>query len=48
VLVAVVLLIGPIGWAALIFGTPVWVLGTALIVGGKPRARTRTVAAATA
>src|SRR5580765_3603717 len=28
-LVAVVLWIGPIGWAALIFGTPVWTLGTA-------------------
>ncbi len=31
-LVAVVLLIGPIGWAALIFGTPVWTLGTSLLV----------------
>lgn len=28
ILVAVVLLIGPIGWAALIFGTPVWSLVT--------------------
>jgi hypothetical protein len=48
VLIAVVLLIGPIGWAALIFGTPVWLLGTGLIVGSRPRARQRTVAAATA
>ena len=48
ILIAVVLLIGPIGWAALIFGTPVWLLGTALIVGSTPRARTRPVAAATA
>jgi hypothetical protein len=28
ILVAVVLVIGPIGWAALIFGTPLWILGT--------------------
>lgn len=28
VLLAVLLVIGPIGWAALIFGTPVWTLGT--------------------
>ena len=48
ILIAVVLAIGPIGWAALIFGTPVWLLGTGLIVGSKPRARQRTVAAATA
>lgn len=27
-LLALVLVIGPIGWAALIFGLPVWVLGT--------------------
>ena len=27
-LLAVVLLIGPIGWAGLLFGMPVWVLGT--------------------
>ena len=48
ILIAVVLVIGPIGWAALIFGTPVWLLGTGLIVGSKPRLRQRTVAAATA
>jgi hypothetical protein len=48
VLVAIVLVIGPIGWAALIFGTPVWLLGTGLIVGSTPRLRQRAVAAATA
>ncbi|MGN6797874.1 MAG: hypothetical protein ACTHKS_06960 [Gaiellaceae bacterium] len=48
VLVAVVLVIGPIGWAALIFGTPVWLLGTGLLVGSTPRAGRRAVAAATA
>ncbi|HET7128173.1 MAG TPA: hypothetical protein VFJ93_03760 [Gaiellaceae bacterium] len=48
IVVAVVLVVGPIGWAALIFGTPVWLLGTGLIVGSTPRVRQRTVAAATA
>jgi hypothetical protein len=48
ILIAVVLVVGPIGWAALIFGTPVWLLGTGLIVGSSPRLRQRTVAAATA
>ena len=32
-LVGFVLLIGPIGWAALIFGTPVWALGTGFMLG---------------
>ena len=35
--VAVVLAIGPIGWAALIFGMPIWLLGTSLLVGRRPR-----------
>ena len=48
ILIAIVLLIGPIGWAALIFGTPVWLLGTGLIVGSRPRVRQRKVATATA
>ena len=48
VLIALVLVVGPIGWAALIFGTPVWLLGTGLIVGSKPRVRQRSVVAATA
>jgi hypothetical protein len=38
-LVAVVLWIGPIGWAALIFGTPVWTLGTAILLARAPRSR---------
>jgi hypothetical protein len=48
ILIAAVLLVGPIGWAALIFGTPVWLLGTGVIVGSTPRLRQRAVATATA
>jgi hypothetical protein len=38
---ALVLLIGPIGWAALIFGTPIWILGTTvfLLRGPEPGQR---------
>lgn len=39
ILIAIVLVIGPIGWAALIFGLPVWTLGTAWLLvrgGGRP------------
>jgi hypothetical protein len=36
-LVAVILWIGPIGWAALIFGTPVWTLGTTILLVRAPR-----------
>ena len=32
---AVVLVIGPIGWAALIFGLPVWVLGTTFFLARR-------------
>ncbi len=32
ILVAIVLVIGPIGWAALIFATPIWVLGTTVML----------------
>jgi hypothetical protein len=32
-----ILLIGPIGWAALIFGVPVWVLGTAWFLARRDR-----------
>jgi len=46
-LVAVVLIVGPIGWIALIFGLPVWTLGTSLIVLLGSRER-MPVAAATA
>jgi hypothetical protein len=31
-LVAVVLIVGPIGWLGLIFGLPLWTLGTSLFV----------------
>jgi hypothetical protein len=48
-LVAVVLVIGPIGWAALIFGLPIWTLGTSLLLARVPAARrTRVGEAATA
>jgi hypothetical protein len=46
-LVAVVLWIGPIGWAALIFGTPLWVLGTTFLLVRTPKTR-RVVTVATA
>jgi hypothetical protein len=38
VLLAIVLVIGPIGWAALIFGLPLWTIGTALflVLGRRP------------
>ena len=36
-LVALVLLIPPIGWAALIFGLPIWVLVTSLLLYLRPR-----------
>jgi hypothetical protein len=47
ILVAVVLLIGPIGWAALIFGTPVWALVTGVFLSRASPVRS-SVAAATA
>ena len=46
-LIAVVLWIGPIGWAALIFGTPLWVLGTTFLLVRRPEPR-RAAALATA
>jgi hypothetical protein len=36
-LVGVVALIGPIGWAALTFGFPLWLLGTTAFLSRKPR-----------
>jgi type IV secretory pathway TrbD component len=45
-LAAVVLIIGPIGWIGLIFGVPIWTLGTSLFVLLGSRARMRTAAAA--
>jgi hypothetical protein len=47
-IVAVVLAIGPIGWAALIFGLPVWTLVTSVLLARTPRSRAATTAAATA
>jgi hypothetical protein len=47
-IVAVVLAIGPIGWAALIFGLPVWTLVTSVLLARTPRSRAATPAAATA
>jgi hypothetical protein len=46
--VAVVLAIGPIGWAALIFGTPIWTLGTSLLVGRPSSRRAATAGPAVA
>jgi len=46
-IVAVVLVIGPIGWAAVIFATPIWTLGTAwmLLRPGGPRPQVAPAAA---
>ena len=38
-------LIGPIGWLALIFGLPIWTLGTSLFVLLRSRAPMRTATA---
>jgi hypothetical protein len=46
VLVALVLIAGPIGWLGLIFGVPLWTLGTSLFVLLRPNERVRTAAAA--
>lgn len=45
-LVAVVLLVGPIGWLGLIFGVPIWTLGTSLFVLLRSPGRMRAAAAA--
>lgn len=45
-LVAVVLIAGPIGWLGLIFGVPLWTLGTSLFVLLGSRDRMRAAAAA--
>jgi len=47
-LVAVVLIIGPIGWLGLIFGVPIWTIGTSLFVLLGSPAPARATAAATA
>ena len=45
ILLAVVLVIGPIGWAGLIFGLPVWTIVTSLLLLTR-RAPTEAPAAA--
>jgi hypothetical protein len=40
-LVGVLALIGPIGWIALIFGLPLWTLGTTVFLARKPRSVVR-------
>jgi hypothetical protein len=42
-LLAVVLVIGPIGWAALIFGLPIWTLGTTWLLLRPASAARRTM-----
>jgi hypothetical protein len=46
IVIAVVLVIGPIGWAALIFAMPLWLLGTSWLLfrgGGQPHGAPATV-----
>jgi type IV secretory pathway TrbD component len=45
-LLVVVLVAGPIGWIGLIFGLPIWTLGTSLFVLLGSRDRMRAAAAA--
>lgn len=45
-LLVVVLVVGPIGWIGVIFGLPVWTLGTSLFVLLRAPERLRTAAAA--
>ncbi|HEY2373776.1 MAG TPA: hypothetical protein VGH82_14735 [Gaiellaceae bacterium] len=47
-LVGVVALVGPIGWAALIFGFPIWLFGTTVFLARTPRVRSTRAAVATA
>ena len=44
-LVAIVLIAGPIGWLGLIFGVPLWTLGTSLFVLLRSPERMRAAAA---
>jgi uncharacterized protein (DUF983 family) len=45
-IVAVVLVIGPIGWAAVIFALPIWILVTVWMLIRTPGARTQIAPAA--
>jgi hypothetical protein len=47
-LVAVVLIVGPIGWFGLIFGVPIWTIGTSLFVLLRSSERVRATEVATA
>jgi hypothetical protein len=47
-LVAIVLIIGPIGWLGLIFGVPIWTIGTSMFVLLRSPARVRGTEVATA
>jgi hypothetical protein len=47
-LVGVAALIGPIGWAALTFGFPIWTLGTTVFLARTPRVARTSTALATA
>jgi hypothetical protein len=44
-LLVILLLVGPVGWIGLIFGLPIWTLGTSLFVLLRSRAPMRTAAA---
>jgi hypothetical protein len=46
--VAVVLIVGPIGWLGLIFGVPIWTIGTSLFVLLRSPERVRATAVAIA
>jgi hypothetical protein len=48
VLVAIVLIVGPIGWAGLIFGVPIWTLITAVLLLRKKPAESGAFAATAA
>lgn len=45
-LLVILLLVGPVGWIGLIFGLPIWTLGTSLFVLLRSPERMRTAAAA--
>jgi type IV secretory pathway TrbD component len=45
-LLVILLLVGPLGWIGLIFGLPLWTLGTSLFVLLRSPERMRAAAAA--
>ena len=44
-LLAIVLMVGPVGWAGLIFGIPLWTLGASIWLFVRPRRATQTTTA---